>query len=80
MPLPICVYCRFWEPIFIGDDFDPDEPGSCTGQIGKWAMLNGMWMKAADNCEQWQLSPLRANKLYDWIPADAANQSTEGSK
>lgn len=38
---------------------DPEEPGACTGQAGKWRRLNGMWMKAVDSCKNWSYAPMK---------------------
>ena len=56
----ICARCRHWTPIYDLPVEANENPGECHGQIGKWSWLNGMWMKAIDSCEQWQLSPERA--------------------
>lgn len=82
MAIELCVFCRFWQPVYEGDIADPEEPGSCTGQIGKWTTLNGMWMKAADTCDRWQLSPARAKAEFDWIPKELSvnGQTRTGDK
>jgi len=79
-PLHICVFCRHWDPIYIGEIGTPEDPGSCTGQVGKWANLNGMWMKAADSCDRWALSPARAKQAFDWMPAALPEESQKESQ
>jgi hypothetical protein len=55
----ICARCRHWQQIWQGPVDDWEEPGSCTGMTeSKW---QGMWTKASDGCENWQLSPARAH-------------------
>lgn len=58
--LKVCARCRHWTPIYSGPVGDWEDPGACTGITGKWARWNGMWTKASDGCENWELSPLRA--------------------
>lgn len=59
--LKVCARCRHWIPVYSTPVDDWEEPGGCFGMTGKWTRWNGMWTKASDGCENWQLSPLRAN-------------------
>lgn len=58
--LKVCARCRHWIPVYSTPVDDWEEPGGCFGLTGKWQRWNGMWTKASDGCENWQLSPLRS--------------------
>jgi hypothetical protein len=77
----VCARCRHWTQIYQGPVSDWEEPGACRGMVGKLARWNGMWTKAGDGCESWQLSPERANvDLQLPIPVMIATAAPEADE